>query len=76
MYNQFFTFLIRMFYDILSFTRGRRCSGLIQSRLVLTTQAWKQALPPSDSDNVQKNFLMKYANSANGLCQLFGIGAL
>ena len=65
-----------MFYDILSFTRGRRCSGLIQSRLVLTTQAWKQALPPSDSDNVQKNFLMKYANSANGLCQLFGIGAL
>jgi len=24
----------------------------------------------------KKKFLMKYANSANGLCQLFGIGAL
>ena len=23
-----------------------------------------------------RKFLMKYANSANGLCQLFGIGAL
>jgi len=23
-----------------------------------------------------KKFLMKYANSTNGLCQLFGIGAL
>jgi len=23
-----------------------------------------------------KKFLIKYANSANGLCQLFGIGAL
>lgn len=26
--------------------------------------------------NRKKKFLMKYANSANGLCQLFGIGAL
>jgi len=24
----------------------------------------------------KKRFLMKYANSTNGLCQLFGIGAL
>ena len=24
----------------------------------------------------KKKFLMKYANSGNGLCQLFGIGAL
>jgi len=24
----------------------------------------------------KKKFLIKYANSANGLCQLFGIGAL
>jgi len=26
--------------------------------------------------NRKKKFLMKYANSANGLCRLFGIGAL
>ena len=26
--------------------------------------------------NRKKKFLMKYANSANGLCQLFGISAL
>jgi len=25
---------------------------------------------------IKKKFVMKYANSANGLCQLFGIGAL